>query len=202
MRETSVRELTRHFFRRFFENDVVQGGDDMVTTVVRALAIVAAPGLMFAFWLQNQYVRRSQWGRIEDEYFFVMFSFVVMAGVATFEWEMLFPDRLDFLVLTPLSLKRWEMPAAKAIALTMFLALFVVASSVFGVIMLPLVTGDGHLWRQVCAQAVATFVAGLSGASLVMLLGGVLLCILPAHLFRTISLFLRMLTITALGLIV
>lgn len=201
MRETALSELTRHFFRRFFENDVIQGGDDMVTTVVRALSVVAAPGLMFAFWLQNQYPQRPLWGRIEDEYFFVLFSFVAMAGVALFEWEMLFPDRLDFIVLTPLSLRKWEMPAAKAIALAIFLAIFLVASSIFGILMLPAVTA-GHFFRQVGAHAVATLSAGVFGALAVMLLGGLLLCILPARLFRSFSLIFRMLAVTALALLV
>jgi hypothetical protein len=201
MRETNTILLARHFFSRFFENDVVQAGGDLVTTVVRALAVVAAPGLMFAFWLQNQYVRRAPWGRIEDEYFFVMFSFVTMAGVAIFEWEMLFPDRLDFLVLSPLSLRGWEMPAAKAAALAVFLGLFLAAANVFGIFMLPAVTG-GHLWRQMAAQAAAVLLAGIFGALVVMLAGGVLLCALPARLFRTVSLLFRMLSVTALGLVI
>jgi len=197
----TVRELTTHFFRRFFENDVVQGGDDMVTTVARALAVVAAPGLMFAFWMQNQYPRRSLWGRIEDEYFFVMFSFVVMAGVAVFEWEMLFPDRLDFIVLTPLSLRRWEMPASKAAALAMFLSFFLGAANLFGVVMLPAVS-KGHFWRQLGAQAAAVLSAGIFGALAVMLLGGLLLCVLPTRIFRSVSLVFRLLAVTALALLV
>jgi hypothetical protein len=200
MRE-SVRELTRHFFRRFFENDVVQGGDDMTTTVVRALAVVAAPGLMFAFWLQNQYPQRTLWGRVEDQYFFVMFSFVAMAGVAIFEWEMLFPDRLDFIVLTPLSLARWEMPAAKAAALAMFLGVFLGAANVFGLLILPMVS-KGHVGRQIVAQAAATMCAGMFGALAVMLAGGVLLCVLPQRMFRPVSLVFRMLAVTALALVV
>ena len=200
MHETRVSELTRHFFRRFFENDVVQGGDDMVTTVVRALAIVAAPGLMFAFWLQNQYPQRPRWGRIEDEYFFVLFSFVAMAGVAIFEWEMLFPDRLDFVVLTPLSLRPWEMYAAKSIALAMFLGLFLGATNFFGMLMLPAVM-KGHFFRDVGAHTVATLAAGVFGALLVTLLGGVLLCLLPATIFRSVSLVFRLVAVTALGLL-
>ncbi|HTV08646.1 MAG TPA: hypothetical protein VMD97_06355 [Candidatus Aquilonibacter sp.] len=212
MCETTTRELTRHFFRRFFENDVVQSAEGTVTTVVRALSIVAVPGLMFAFWLQNQYIRRPPWGRIEDEYFFVMFSFVVMAGVAIFEWEMLFPDRLDFIVLTPLSLRRWQMPAAKATALAMFLGLFLVAANFFGIFMLPAVTksstsmlpgiAGSSFGRQIVAQAVATLSAGIFGALAVMLLSGVLLCVFPPMLFRTVSLAFRMLAVTALGLLV
>ncbi|HEV7136207.1 MAG TPA: hypothetical protein VGN43_06205, partial [Steroidobacteraceae bacterium] len=201
LRDTSLLHLTRHFFRRFFENDIIQSGQDTQTTVIRALSAVAAPGLMFAFWLQNQYVRRTSWGRVEDEYFFVMFSFVVMAAVAIFEWEMLFPDRLDFLVLTPLSLPTWQMPAAKVIALAMFLGLFVIASSIFGDLMLPAVTAD-HLFRQIAAQTLATLSAGVAGAAGIMLLGGILLCVLPLNLFRSVSLIFRMLAVTALGLIV
>src|SRR5579875_2151313 len=130
LRATPLYHLTAHFFRRFFENDVLQSGEDTQTTVIRALSAVAAPGLMFAFWLQNQYIRRPAWGRVEDEYFFVMFSFVTMAAVAIFEWDTLFPDRLDFLVLTPLSLRRWHMPAAKVIALSLFLGLFILAANI------------------------------------------------------------------------
>ena len=195
-----MRELTLHFFRRFFENDVVQSGDDMLTTAARAVSVVAAPGLMFAFWLQNQYPQRTRWGRIEDEYFFVMFSFVTMAGVAIFEWEMLFPDTLDFLVLTPLPLRRWHMPAAKAIALAMFLGLFLGAANFFGLLMLPAVT-KADIGRQIAAHAVATLSAGIFGALMVMLPGGLLVCSVPARLFRGISLVFRVLAVTVLGLV-
>ena len=201
MRETNVWRLTMHFFRRFFENDLVPGGEDVLTTVIRALAIVTAPGLMFAFWLQNQYPQRTPWGRLEDEYFFVMFSFVTMAGVAVFEWEMLFPDRLDFLVLTPLSLRKWEMPTAKATALAMFFGLFLASTNVFGILMLPGITGP-HFWRQVGAQAAATLSAGMFGALLITLLGGALLCVVPSRMFRTVSLVFRMLAVTVLCLVV
>jgi hypothetical protein len=85
--------LTRHFFRRFFDSDTIQVEGETLTTIIRAISVVAAPGLMLAFFLQNQYPRRSQWGAIQDQYFFVLFSFVVMGAIAIFEWEMLFPDR-------------------------------------------------------------------------------------------------------------
>src|ERR1700744_4763120 len=107
------RMLVRHFFRRFFDNDTIQAGGDTQTSVVRALAMVTMPGLMFAFWLQNQYPQRTAWGPIEDQYFFVMFSFVVMGIVAIFEWEMLFPDRMDFFILSPMSIQPRQMVGAK-----------------------------------------------------------------------------------------
>jgi hypothetical protein len=152
-KEPSVfRTLVRYFFARFFANDVIQSNGDTVTTVVRALSIAAVPGLMLAFFLQNQYPARDVWGRIEDHYFFVLYSLLVMAGASVFEWEMLFPDRLDFLVLSPLSLLGRQMLCAKAVALGGFLGLFLVAANGFGMVVLPMVsTGDGGVHgRSVC----------------------------------------------------
>jgi hypothetical protein len=189
-----------YFFQRFFENDVVQSGGDTVTTVVRALAMVAVPGLMVAFFLQNQYWRSSAWGKIEDQYFFVVFSFVAMAGVSIFEWEMLFPDRLDFLVLSPLSLRQGQMLAAKAAALGGFLGLFLLAANVFGMALLPML-GGRPLWRAVCAHGAAVLLAGGFAALAVLALGGTLLCVMPPRLFRTLTPVLQMLGVTALALL-
>ena len=104
-----LRLLTGHFFRRFFDNDTIQVEGDTQTTVVRALSIVAVPGLMLAFFLQNAYPQRPFWFRIEDHYTFVLITYLVMGVVSILEWEMLFPDRLDFLVLTPLPVRPREM---------------------------------------------------------------------------------------------
>jgi hypothetical protein len=207
-----IRILIDHFFRRFFDNDTIQVEGDTVTTVVRALSIVAVPGLMIAFFMQNQYPQRTLWGSIEDQYFFVLFSFVVMGGVAIFEWEMLFPDRLDFLILSPLSLKPMQMLAAKATALIGFLGLFLVGCNVFGMVMLPAITRhvvvvNGHVmvrsefWRQVGAHGAAVLMAGAFAALLFLALGGVLLCVLNAAQFRLVSPILQMLSVAALMLL-
>ena len=192
--------LARYFFRRFFENDLLEGSGDTVTTVVRALSIVAVPGLMLAFFLQNEYPRRSPWGRIEDHYFFVLYSFLAMAGVAIFEWEMLFPDRLDFLVLSPLPLRRRDLLGAKAGALISFLALFVFAADVLGWWMLPVVSKE-RFWLHLWAHGVAVVSAGAFGASAVLAAGGLLICVLPARAFRVISPLLQMLAVAVLGLL-
>ena len=203
--------LVKHFFRRFFDNDTLQAEGDTQTSVIRAISIVAAPGLMFAFWLQNQYPQRGLWGSIEDQYFFVMFSMVVMGMVAVFEWEMLFPDRPDFLILSPLSIKPRQMLGAKAAALAGFIALFLIACNVFGTLILPGITThvvwvNGHarvvndFWRQLGAHAVAVSMAGLFAALLFVALGGVLLCVLSAQQFRVVSPIVQ--TVSVMGLAV
>jgi hypothetical protein len=196
-----TRLLVKHFFRRFFDNDTLQAEGDTQTTVVRALSIVAVPGLMTAFWLQNQYRWAPLWGAIEAEYVFVLISFVVMGAVAIFEWEMLFPDRLDFLVLSPLPLRPWEMLAAKADALLGFLALFLVSCNLFGTLILPMVSKDGF-FHQMMAQGVAVLLAGVFAASVLLALGGVLLCVLGGARFRTVSPMMQMLAVMGLVLLV
>lgn len=203
--------LIVHFFRRFFDNDTIQVDGDTLTTVIRAVSVVAIPGLMVAFFLQNQYPRRSMWGAIEDQYFFVLFSFVVMGAVSIFEWEMLFPDRQDFLILSPLSLKPKQMLTAKAAALIAFMTLFLVAGNLFGMLVLPAImrhfaTVNGHLvvisnfFLQVYAHGAAVFLAGIFAALFFLALGGVLLCVLGAARFRMVSPIMQMLSITALAL--
>ena len=193
--------LVDHFFRRFFDNDTVQVDGDTLTTVVRAISIVAVPGLMIAFFLQNQYPGRPLWGRIEDQYFFVLFSFAVMGAVSIFEWEMLFPDRLDFLILSPLSLKPMQMLAAKAAALIGFLGLFLIASNIFGTLMLAAVS-KANFFRQIYAHGTAVLLAGMFAALFFLALGGVLLCVLGAARFRVVSPVMQMLSVTALALLV
>jgi len=192
--------LTQHFFRRFFDSDTVQIEGETLTTVVRAISMVAAPGLITAFFLQNSYPRRSQWGAIEDHYFFVLLSFVVLGAVAIFEWEMLFPDRSDFLILTPLPLKPLAMLAAKATALIAFLTVFLVSSNVFGTLILPAVS-KGAFFRQLYAHACAVVLAGLFAALFFLALGGVLLCVLGAVLFRVVSPVVQMMSMAAILLL-
>ena len=166
--------------------------------------------MMFAFWLES-YPQRGLWGSIEDQYFFVMFSMVVMGMVAIFEWEMLFPDTLDFLILSPMSIRHRQMLGAKATALGMFIALFLVGCNLCGTLMLPaitthVVTVNGHarivgdFWRQLAAHAATVSMAGLFAALLFLAIGGVLLCVLSPAQFRAVSPIVQTLSVMVLVL--
>jgi len=113
---------------------------------------------------------------------------------------MLFPDRLDFLVLTTLSLKPFQMLAAKATALIAFLGLFLFACNFFGIWMLPAIS-RGDFFRQVYAHGAAVLLAGVFAALLFLALGGVLLCVLGAARFRVVSPMMQMLSVTGLVLL-
>lgn len=199
-RPSAVRILTGHFFRRFFDNDTLQVEGDTVTTVVRAVAAVAVPGLMVAFFLQNQYPARTRWGAIEDQCFLVLLSFAVMGLVTIVEWEMLFPDRTDFLILSPLPVKPREMLTAKAAALAGFVALFLFGTNALSTLMYPLVAKSGFWWPAI-AQAVGVGMAGVFAALSFVALSGVLRCVLGTPQFRIASPVLQMLAVMALVLL-
>ena len=130
----------------------------------------------------------------------MLYSFVAMAGIAIFEWETLFPDRLDFLVLACLPLRSRQLLVSKAVALGGFLGLFLLAANVFGVFMLPAVS-KGAFWRMVWAQSVAVGLAGVFAVASVIALGGCLVCVLPSHWFRRVMWVLQILVTAALALL-
>jgi hypothetical protein len=184
-----ARALHQHFFRRFFDNDTLSSGGDTTTSVVRALCFCAVPGLMVAFWLLPAYPGRNAWATAADRYFFVLFSFVAMGVVTTFEWEMLFPDRADFLILLPLPLKARELFVAKGRALLTMLAVFLAASNLFSLILFSAVsTGShGNYFHTVAAHAAAVLLAGTFAACSMLAIEGVSICVLPQGWQRRIT---------------
>ena len=197
----TLRILTHLFFRRFFDNDTIQPDGDTVTTVARAVAFTAVPGLVVAFFLQNLYYggRRAPWGAVEDQYLFVLFSFLTLGAVALFEWDMLFPDRLDFLVLSPLPIRPRSLFLGKICALAAFLGIFLLSANFFGALLLPAIT-HGQFFRQLYAHVLAAAAAGIFAALFFLALGGILLCVFGGNLFRTVSPFVQLLSVTALAL--
>jgi len=197
----TLSRLTAHFFRRFFDNDTVQVDGDTMTTVARALAMVAMPGLLVAFFMQNQYPQRNLAGRWDDEYFFVLLTFVVMGMVTVFEWEMLFPDRSDFLVLTPLPLGQRQVMAAKAAALLCFLALFLAGASLPGALLYPMIA-KGTFLRPLLAHAVAAGLGGVFISAALVTVSGLLRCVLRDRHFRIASAGLQTLVTGCLVLLI
>jgi len=113
---------------------------------------------------------------------------------------MLFPDRLDFLILSPLSVRPWQMLATKAAALAGFFALFLFSSNIFGALVLPAVSKMGF-FRHLYAHTVAVVFAGAFAALFFLALGGLMLCLLGAARFRTASPWMQMFSVMALVLL-
>jgi hypothetical protein len=203
---TRAQTLYHHFFRRFFDNDTLSVDGETQTTVIRALAFVAVPTFMFAFWLLPSYPGNPPRALrfIEaDRYFFVLFSFVAMGAVTTFEWEMLFPDRADFLILLTLPLKARELFYAKGRALLAFLGMFLIAANIFSGIFFPAVStrSTGNVFHTMAAHFAAVLLSGICSSFAILAIEGLILCVLPSSWFRTISTAIQCLSITVLLLL-
>src|ERR1700688_1845739 len=136
--------LVDHFFGRFFDRDSISPDADEHANVVQIIAMLALPGAIISlFMLVDHPLARSEvyrlWSRAGDRYIFVCYAMVVMGFVMTFKWDSLFPDRRDYLILTPLPVSLREFFVAKVVALCGFLLLFVVAINFFSCLIVPYV---------------------------------------------------------------
>ncbi len=177
--------LIRHFFGRFFDKESISAEGDEHANVVQIVAMLALPGAIVSlFTLVDHPLVRSEltrlWLRSGDRYVFVVYSMVVMGFVMTFKWDSIFPDRRDYLILTPLPISLREFFAAKVVSLSTFLLLFVVAINFFACIIVPYVylLRDNKLeviWPGFAAHAAATIGGSVFMAMFFAALQGVLI---------------------------
>ncbi len=190
--------LVNHFFGRFFDNEIVSQEGDMRTNMVQALGLVAVPGMFVAFSLLPMGLRFDQLFEhggqlIANCYFFVLYSMVVMGFVMVFEWDALFPDRKDYLILTPLPLPANSIFVGKVVALAAFLALFVFDTNFLGALLFPLVTGRPGLLSGIFQAHIVAVVAGGGFVALAFAaVQGVLINVLTGRAFRRISPWVQM----------
>lgn len=189
--------LVRHFFGRFFDNEIVSPQGEILTNVTQTLALLATPGLLVAMYLLPH--RSFGWTLVADRYFFVTYSMIVMGFVMVFEWDALFPDRRDYLILRPLPIPLAQIFAAKVAALLLFLALFTVDINLPATLLVPLITGgSAGLCRAVLAHAAGVIGGGAFMALVFAGLQGILINVLGARAFRRVSPIVQMLAMGAL----
>ena len=184
--------LMRHFLRLFFDS----GNASPETPVVRSLAGVAAPMLMAAFWIVTLTGRLSPWQAAGNHYLFVLYAFCAMGCVTTLQWEKLFPERIDFQVLLPLPLRSMTIFAAKLQAVAVFLLLFLVAANIFGMLLLPVLSGR-RLLIVMAAHAAAAISSGLASALAVLALESLVIVLVPDRTFRYVAPIVQAVLVTA-----
>ncbi len=103
---TPFRILYDLFRARFFENDAVAPGGGFELGVYQLFGILAMPGIFIAYLVMPQFLElgaRPPGPALDTalrlyRLLFPAFSFAVVGFATLFEWDMLFPDRRDFLV--------------------------------------------------------------------------------------------------------
>ncbi len=198
MYNDAYRALTRHFYSGLFR--ATHNAEVSETTVVRSLAAVAAPVLLAAFWIvllapHGRVKHLTPWAAAGIHYIFVAYAFSAMGCITTLQWERLFPSRADFLILLPLPIRARDLFAAKLSANAIYLFLFLVASSIFALLLLPTLAYE-HYVRAMFAPAIAVVTAALVSPLLVITLEGIVIVLTPQRFYRSVTPVIQTLLIT------
>lgn len=175
--------LTAHFLRQFFE---AGNATEVETPIVRALAAVSAPMLVAAFWIVTLAHGLRPWSAAGIHYIFVVYAFSAMGCVTTLQWDHLFPNRMDFLVLLPLPLRGRTIFSSKLSAIAVLLTLFLLAANIFGTLLIPALAGNQFLLAM-ASHAVAVFLAGTASALAVLTFESLVIAVLPQRWFRWVA---------------
>src|SRR5215468_1784438 len=198
--------LVRHFFSRFFDKDSLSAQADERANVVQIVAMLALPGAIVSlFTIADHPLIRSEvmrlWLRAGDRYVFICYSMVVMGFVMTFKWDSVFPDRRDYLVLTPLPISLREFFVAKILSLCGFLLLFVVAINFFSCLLIPYVYAVRDNQLRLILPGFFAHTTAVLGASMFMALffaalQGVLINLMTPQAFRRVSPWIQTISMT------
>jgi hypothetical protein len=194
--------LVRHFLDRFFTNELASADGDAKTRLVQAACALGVPGLVVALYLYTPYHLphghvgkywgpRPYWAQVGDHYFYTLYSMVAMGLVTIFEWDLLFPDLLDVVVLSPLPTRRSRMLGARVSAIFILMGAVLFDSNFLAPIVLPAATDPPHLLRFWAAHLIAVAASGVFGAAFFLALEGLLLGMLGDRVFRKIALGLQ-----------
>ncbi|MGA3238647.1 MAG: hypothetical protein ABSG03_20310 [Bryobacteraceae bacterium] len=175
--------LIRLFFTRFFDKESLSPQGEPAANVTQVLGILATPGAFFL--LLALPLRMRGWDLVSLRCLFLCFSMIVMGFILVFEWDALYLDRRDYQILSPLPLPLWKLFLAKAVALGLFLGLFLADINLLTTLFWPSVekgSAPGIAAAHLLTVAAAGLFAALSAASL----RGLLLT-LPSAVLRPAS---------------
>jgi hypothetical protein len=194
--------LVRHFLERFFNTETSSADGDAKTRLVQVACTLGMPGLMVAMYLYPAYhlphIVPSYWEQAGDHYFFVAYAFAAMGIFTIFEWDLLFPDLLDVLVLSSLPVRGGRLFRASVTAIVILLGAALFDANILATLVLPAATDPPNLPRFLAAHVIAVGSCGWFGAAFFLGLEGTLLALLGDRLFRKISLWLQGVSVMAL----
>ena len=198
-------ELLRLFWQRFLDNDLIAPQAETRLALAPILALLAVPSVIFSLHSYGQYSFR--WTRIgypvppfpldlpvswSDKFLFLYLSMILMGFITVLEWDALFPDRRDYLILTPLPIRLRTLLAAKITALFLFLMVFTLALNGCSSILFPLMAINphapaGYALRYMGAHAISVFAANAFVLLFCVALQGLLMNAFSARYFQWIS---------------
>jgi hypothetical protein len=196
--------LTRHFFGRFFQNDVVAFEDQAKEKVIAGLAFLAILGVQISNSFLFKYAFMVEEGPSwVDKCFFIWFFMLLLGFLAVVEWDVIFPDRRDYLSITPLPVKIRTIFLAKSASFFLIIGLFslaanIGASLVFGFYLSHYRSSSPlFILRYAAAHLLSASAANIFLFFSCALVQGLLMSLLGHGLYRSVSFLARFLLLTA-----
>jgi len=197
--------LWRHFLERFFSHESASPDGDAKTRMVQVAVAAGLPGFMVALylypiyhpfiaWPPGQALRVTTppyWAQVGHHFFFVLYSFVSMGIATVFEWDLLFPDLEDVLVLGTLPVAEKTIFLARVAAIAIFIGGFLLTANILAPLLLPSTTEPDNLARFLAGHLAAVALSGLFAAVIVLALQSVLITLAGERWFRRFSLLLQ-----------
>jgi hypothetical protein len=198
---TPFRRLLDLFRARFLENDMLSPDGGFEGSIYQVLGILATPGAFVSYFVMPSMLEIAarppgpalDWALRLFRLFFPAYSFAVVGFAAVFQWDMLFPDRRDFLVLGSFPIRVRTLFAAKFCALGLFLLMLIGAVNGCMTLAFPLISLDIPQLRQAgFLRLLAAQIAAAGGASAfaffaVAAFQGLLINVTNPRIFRRIS---------------
>jgi len=198
------RLLLQLFQGRFFESEDAAPGGGFQTNITQVLGFLLASSFVVSYFMLTalSYIMNHHtgaqlgWALRGFQLFSPAYTFAVIAFAAFFEWDMLFPNRRDFLILASFPIRLRDLFAAQVGALAKFLGLLIFAVNIFPTLFTVLMSTTarhrGTGVRLVLGEVAAT--VGVSAFAFfgVAALQGVLINLTSPRLFRRISPYVQM----------
>jgi hypothetical protein len=171
----TTRLLTRHFLRRFFENDLISPHVDLQENTAMACAAVVSTSLFASVLFGSKYLMGASppgvvaVESLGDNFEFLTMSMLAMALMAALQWDALSLDTRDAANLGPLPIARSVLVRAKLSAVIIFALGFAVALNLFPSTVLQTGTtarmpvGFSGLVRLIVAHSIASMLASAFG---------------------------------------
>ena len=199
-RRQQFRELSRVFFGRFLENDLISVDGDTRATLVGVLSLLIAPGVFLPLLEYIQFssfplgfttwMVRDQ-AALPDKTLHIALSMTILGAMTVFEWGAILPDRRDVEILRPLPVGLGTMFTARIFALLRFWVILTIAVGAAPSVLFPIAVVQqapaGVLPRYICAHAATLVTANLFIFLALIAIQGLLMALLGANLFRRLA---------------
>ncbi len=206
----AIRTLTHTFLRRFFDNEITGGSQDLTASFFWLVAFFAGPLALMPAALMSRYrlivlMQGSDALRLlsrPDKTRLIVFGMMAAAAIAALVWNSLMIERRDGLILGALPVRGRTVVLGKLGALTIYIfsiaaAMHAVSAALYGLIL----SDQAATWRLALLGPFAHFLAAVMACAFVFL------CVTSAHglalvltgpaAFRRISTVLQVLLVAA-----